>query len=108
MDKRSDGLCYTDLQRLSVNKEQFSSRHTNLKYHGDNHTWGTKRAIWKTVTDCTASADTKDVKYPVNICKVSILKHVRKVVCVRASVKYTHNLTNKCTYVRIISSQNFS
>jgi hypothetical protein len=44
-------------------------------------------AIWNAVPDCTASVDTKDVRYPVNICKVSVLKHVLKVIFVLASIK---------------------
>jgi hypothetical protein len=39
-----------------------------------------------TIPDFTASVDTKNVKYPVNIGQVSVLQHILKVIRVPASI----------------------
>jgi len=40
-----------------------------------------------TEPDSTASVDTNDVHYPVNIGQVSVLKHIFKVIRVPASIR---------------------
>jgi len=54
-----------------------------------------------TVPDCTASADTKDVKYPVNIGQGSVLQHILKVIRVPASIR-NHTIKPKIVLMLIL------
>ena len=70
------------------------------KYHEEKHSWDMNTITRNTEPDFTASVDTKDVNYPVNIGQVSVLKHILKVTRVPAS-KRNHTIKPTITLMLI-------
>jgi hypothetical protein len=56
---------------------------------------------WNTVSDCTANVDAKDVKYPVNIGQVSVLRHILKDIRDPASIR-NHAIKPKIALMLIL------